>query len=109
MPPEQPTQTDAKKSGLPRRFHLSGTSCNITYGMKPNTRLALLTVCKRWYYFGLHAFYGLNTFAFSSLGEFGRFCTGIGEARRERIQHIELSNMSPKGHGTFLGSASCLA
>ncbi|KAI3536339.1 hypothetical protein CABS01_01212 [Colletotrichum abscissum] len=90
MPPEQPTQTNANRSGLPRRFHLSGTSCNITYGMKPNTRLALLTVCKRWYYFGIHAFYGLNTFAFSSLGEFGRFCTGIGEARRERIQHIEL-------------------
>ncbi|KXH45888.1 hypothetical protein CNYM01_08611 [Colletotrichum nymphaeae SA-01] len=90
MPPEQPTQTNANKSGLPRRFHLSGTSCNITYGMKPNTRLALLTVCKRWYYFGIHAFYGLNTFAFSSLGEFGRFCTGIGETRRERIQHIEL-------------------
>ncbi|KAK1713677.1 uncharacterized protein CLUP02_16569 [Colletotrichum lupini] len=90
MPPEQPTQTNANRSGLPRRFHLSGTSCNITYGMKPSTRLALLTVCKRWYYFGIHAFYGLNTFAFSSLGEFGRFCTGIGEARRERIQHIEL-------------------
>ncbi|EXF76678.1 hypothetical protein CFIO01_03489 [Colletotrichum fioriniae PJ7] len=90
MPPEQPTQTDSKRSGLPHRFHLSGTSCNITYSMKPNTRLALLTVCKRWYYLGIHAFYGLNTFAFSSLGEFGRFCTGIGEARRERIQHIEL-------------------
>ncbi|KXH59728.1 hypothetical protein CSAL01_02434 [Colletotrichum salicis] len=90
MPPEQPTQTDTKRSGLPHRFHLSGTSCNITYSMKPNTRLALLTVCKRWYYLGVHAFYGLNTFAFSSLGEFGRFCTGIGEARRERIQHVEL-------------------
>ncbi|KAL2879160.1 hypothetical protein SGCOL_005583 [Colletotrichum sp. CLE4] len=90
MPPEQPTQTDTKRSGLPHRFHVSGTSCNITYSMKPNTRLALLTVSKRWYYLGVHAFYGLNTFAFSSLGEFGRFCTGIGDARRERIQHVEL-------------------
>ncbi|OHE93472.1 hypothetical protein CORC01_11247 [Colletotrichum orchidophilum] len=90
MPPEQPTQTDRHRSGLPHRFHLSGKSCNITYSMKPNNYLALLTVCKRWHYLGIYAFYGLNTFAFSSLGEFGRFCTGIGEARRERIQHVEL-------------------
>ncbi|GKT70987.1 hypothetical protein ColTof4_03410 [Colletotrichum tofieldiae] len=89
-PPEEPTQTDLHRSGLPHRFHLSGRSCSVTYAIKPNEHLALLPVCKQWYYLGIHAFYGLNTFAFSSLGEFGRFCTGIGAARRERIQHVEL-------------------
>ncbi|EFQ35443.1 hypothetical protein CGRA01v4_13688 [Colletotrichum graminicola] len=90
MPPEEPTGTNVDRSGLPHRFHLSGKSCNVTYAIKPNMHLALLSVCKRWHYLGVHAFYGLNTFAFSSLGEFGRFCTGIGAARRERIQHVEL-------------------
>ncbi|EEY23169.1 conserved hypothetical protein [Verticillium alfalfae VaMs.102] len=42
------------------------------------------------HFLGVHAFYGLNTFAFSSLGEFGRFCRGIGSARAQRIQHIEI-------------------
>ncbi|GAW21915.1 hypothetical protein ANO14919_114420 [Xylariales sp. No.14919] len=31
-----------------------------------------------------------NTFAFSSLGEFGRFCSGIGKARTERLVNVEL-------------------
>lgn len=35
--------------------------------------------------------YGLNTFAFSSLGEFYRFGKGIGLPRLARIQHIELT------------------
>ncbi|KAK2030431.1 hypothetical protein LX32DRAFT_586697, partial [Colletotrichum zoysiae] len=90
MPPEEPTETNVDRSGLPHRFHLSGKSCNVTYAINPNEHLALLSVCKKWHYLGVHAFYGLNTFAFSSLGEFGRFCTGIGAARRERIQHVEL-------------------
>ncbi|GKT44065.1 uncharacterized protein ColSpa_04246 [Colletotrichum spaethianum] len=90
MPPKKPTQTNANRSGLLHRFHLSGTPCNVTYAINPNDHLALLSVCKQWHYLGVHAFYGLNTFAFSSLGEFGRFCTGIGAARRERIQHVEL-------------------
>ncbi|KAK6210985.1 hypothetical protein QIS74_10249 [Colletotrichum tabaci] len=90
IPPEDVTGTNAHRSGLPHRFHISGKSCNISYAIKPTEHLALLSVCKRWYYLGVHAFYGLNTFAFSSLGEFGRFCNGIGAARRQRIQHIEL-------------------
>ncbi|KZL87775.1 hypothetical protein CI238_06924 [Colletotrichum incanum] len=90
MPPEEPTQSNANRSGLLHRFHLSGRSCSVTYAIKPSKHLALLSVCKRWHYLGIHAFYGLNTFAFSSLGEFGRFCTGIGAARLERIQHVEL-------------------
>ncbi|RYP72018.1 hypothetical protein DL771_004487 [Monosporascus sp. 5C6A] len=49
-----------------------------------------LLVCKRWFFIGVHAFYGMNTFAFSSLGELGRFFRGIGRARLQRIQHVEL-------------------
>ncbi|WYZ35666.1 hypothetical protein EsH8_X_000313 [Colletotrichum jinshuiense] len=90
LPPEELPRTNVYSSGLLHRFHLSGKSCNITHAIKPHKHLALLSVCKRWHYLGIHAFYGLNTFAFSSFGEFGRFCTGIGPARRERIQHIEL-------------------
>ncbi|OLN95996.1 hypothetical protein CCHL11_07101 [Colletotrichum chlorophyti] len=90
VPPEEPAQSTIRRSGLLHRFHLSGQSCNITYALKPNKHLALLLTCKKWYYLGVHAFYGLNTFAFSSLGEFGRFVAGIGPARRQRIQHIEI-------------------
>ncbi|KAG7147375.1 hypothetical protein HYQ46_003779 [Verticillium longisporum] len=52
--------------------------------------LSILLVSKSVHFLGVHAFYGLNTFAFSSLGEFGRFCRGIGSARAQRIQHIEI-------------------
>ncbi|KAI2771688.1 hypothetical protein F4815DRAFT_488792 [Daldinia loculata] len=48
-----------------------------------------LLVCKRWYFIGVHAFYGANTFAFSSLGEWHRFCNGIGTARVQRLVNVE--------------------
>lgn len=48
-------------------------------------------MCKSFYFKGMHAFYGLNTFAFSSLGEFGRFCKGIGDRRASRLQYVELT------------------
>ncbi|KAL0934169.1 uncharacterized protein CTRU02_210968 [Colletotrichum truncatum] len=88
--PESPIEPDARKSGLLHRFHLSGASCNVSCAIKPNEHLRVLLVCKEWCFLGVHVFYGLNTFAFSSLGEFSSFCTGIGQARRERIQHIEM-------------------
>ncbi|TRX95496.1 hypothetical protein FHL15_003454 [Xylaria flabelliformis] len=53
----------------------------------PNGQL----VSKRWYYATAHLFYATNTFAFSSLGEFGRFCNGIKRARVERLVHVELT------------------
>lgn len=37
----------------------------------------------------MHLFYGVNTLAFSSFGEFDRFCAGSG-ARTQRIANIEL-------------------
>ena len=57
----------------------------------PQDVLKLLLVSKAFYFNGVHAFYGLNTFAFSSIGEFGRFCKGIGQERAARLQHLELT------------------
>lgn len=37
----------------------------------------------------MHLFYGLNTLAFSSFGEFDRFCAGSGP-RIQRIANLEL-------------------
>ncbi|KAJ8130241.1 hypothetical protein O1611_g3387 [Lasiodiplodia mahajangana] len=41
-------------------------------------------------YNGLDDLGATNTFAFSSLGEFGRFCNGIGKARVGRLVNVEL-------------------
>ncbi|TEA13360.1 hypothetical protein C8034_v005015 [Colletotrichum sidae] len=90
LDPYAAPEDTTSSSGLLHRFHLSGSSCSLTYAVKPSEHLALLLVCKRWYFMGVHVFYGLNTFAFSSMGEFSSFCCGIGKARRERIQHVEL-------------------
>ncbi|KAK9415157.1 hypothetical protein SUNI508_02005 [Seiridium unicorne] len=76
--------------GLPRRFVFGNQRGSAVPTWKPNDVLYPLLVCKRWLYIGGHAFYGMNTFAFSSLGEFGRFFTGIGQARAERVAHGEL-------------------
>ncbi|KAK6073940.1 hypothetical protein SCUP234_08537 [Seiridium cupressi] len=76
--------------GLPRRFVFGNQGEVIVPTWKPNDVLYPLLVCKRWLYIGVHAFYGMNTYAFSSLGEFGRFFTGIGPARAERVAHGEL-------------------
>ncbi|KAK9773120.1 hypothetical protein SCAR479_10242 [Seiridium cardinale] len=75
---------------LPRRFVFGNQRGSAIPTWKPNDVLYPLLVCKRWLYIGGHAFYGMNTFAFSSLGEFGRFFAGIGQARAERVAHGEL-------------------
>ncbi|KAF4922943.1 hypothetical protein CGCVW01_v004964 [Colletotrichum viniferum] len=90
LAPDEPVQPSSRRTGLLNRFHVSGSSCSVTYAIKPNEHLALFLVCKEWYFLGAHAFYGLNTFAFSSIGEFARFFRGIGKARSQRIQHVEL-------------------
>ena len=74
---------------LNRFFWGGNRQCVVSLAHRPNNVLRLLLVCKRWLYLGVHAFYGLNTFAFSSLGELGRFMRGIG-SRMERIVNIEL-------------------
>ncbi|KAK4201551.1 hypothetical protein QBC40DRAFT_171312 [Triangularia verruculosa] len=87
-----PAGEDPRRSGLRNFFFWGpGTDCVVnTGGHNPAEVLALLQVSKRMLWLGTHIFYGLNTFAFSSLGEFHRFCQGSGVARLERIQHIEL-------------------
>ena len=79
------------RSGLKNVFFWGKRECSITQdGINPQKVLGILTVCKRWHWLGTFLFYGLNTFAFSSLGEFARFCQGSGLVRIARIQHIEL-------------------
>ncbi|KAF3062357.1 hypothetical protein GL218_02930 [Daldinia childiae] len=78
------------ESQLPTRFHFGRSPCQIILAHKPNDVLKPLLVCRRWYFIGVHAFYGANTFAFSSLGEWHRFCNGIGPARVQRLVNVEL-------------------
>ncbi|KAK4100473.1 hypothetical protein N658DRAFT_535707 [Parathielavia hyrcaniae] len=79
------------RSGFKKLFFWGKRECSMSSdGHNPNEVLGVLGVSKRFYFIGAHIFYGLNTFAFSSLGEFGRFCQGIGLARLARIQHMEL-------------------
>ncbi|CAJ2505097.1 Uu.00g124910.m01.CDS01 [Anthostomella pinea] len=85
------------------RFHFGAKPCFIPRAPQPNHVLSPLLVCKRWLFIGSHAFYGANTFAFSSLGELRKFFTGIGKARAERIVNVELM-----WHGSILPRASRL-
>ncbi|KAI4603944.1 hypothetical protein KJ359_000066 [Pestalotiopsis sp. 9143b] len=77
-------------SGLPHRFAYGTRPWSIEESPRPDLELQPLLVSKRWLYLGVHAFYALNTFAFSSLGEFGRFFNGIGPQRTQRVAHVEV-------------------
>lgn len=92
-----------RRTGLLHRFHIGTRPCCLPLAHKPNNILRALLVSKRWLYIGVHAFYGTNTFAFSSLGELGKFFNGIGRARVERIQHIELM-----WHGNLMNPGATL-
>ncbi|TGJ81514.1 hypothetical protein E0Z10_g7253 [Xylaria hypoxylon] len=74
---------------FPSRFHIGDGPCCVAKADKPSRYLDYLLVCKRWYYVTAHLFYATNTFAFSSLGELGRFFNGIGKPRAERIVNVE--------------------
>ncbi|XXG95621.1 hypothetical protein Hte_001889 [Hypoxylon texense] len=89
-PSDFPTHNQENRSQLPKRFHFGTSPCQIRRARRPNDFLRPLLVCKRWYFIGVHAFYGANTFAFSSLGEWHRFCNGISAARVERIANVEI-------------------
>ncbi|KAI5866309.1 hypothetical protein GGS23DRAFT_617373 [Durotheca rogersii] len=87
-----------RRSYLPTGFHIGGvssssspTACVVARARRPDAVLAPLRVCRRWLFAGAHAFYGANTFAFSSLGEWYRFCAGVGRARVERLVHVEIA------------------
>lgn len=89
-PADFPQEDQEGRSQLLTRFHFGTSPCQVTLARKPNSVLSPLLVCKRWLFIGVHAFYGANTFAFSSLGEWHRFCNGIGAARVERLANIEI-------------------
>lgn len=74
---------------LLHRFHIGSAPVCLTHAIRPEVLLAPLIVCRSWNVMGCYVFYGLNTFAFSSLGEWGRFGAGIG-VRLQRLQSIEL-------------------
>lgn len=101
-PPNFPAENRERCSEIPHRFHWRNKKCCVSTAHKPANVLKEFLVCKRWCYIGVHAFYGNNTFAFSSLGELGRFFNGIGPARVARVRDIELfwhgSLMAPKEH-----------
>ncbi|KAH8903483.1 hypothetical protein BR93DRAFT_918150, partial [Coniochaeta sp. PMI_546] len=80
-------------SGMYNRFYWDNEKLlDLTAdAVDPQEVLGLLLVSKDFYFKGIHAFYGLNTFAFSSIGEFGRFCKGIGHQRAARLQFVELT------------------
>lgn len=78
------------RTGIKGRFFISEESISqlsLTHDtVDPNHILSPLSVCRKWAWYGIHIWYGRNTFAFSSLGEWDRFCNGIGEARVQRLQ-----------------------
>lgn len=65
---EAPMNLNQRPSYL-HRLHVGRTPVSIQFAPDPNVFLAPLLVCKKWHFWGSHIFYGLNTFAFSSLGE----------------------------------------
>lgn len=77
--------------GLPRLFHWGTDHCAMGNSQDPNKVLALLLVSKSFHHMGASCFYSKNTFAFSSLGEFGRFFHGIGPVRRQRVKRVSLT------------------
>lgn len=60
------------RESLMHKFHVGPqrvSSVSITHAKDPQDVLKFLLVCKQWHFLGCNLFYGLNTFAFSSLGE----------------------------------------
>lgn len=88
-------ELEPERTGIRGRFFFSRgqrTPVSLTHDtLDPNQCLAALLVSRKCAFFGIHIFYGRNTFAFSSLGEFGRAMEGWGAARVQRVQHIELT------------------
>ncbi|RDA85734.1 hypothetical protein CP532_5940, partial [Ophiocordyceps camponoti-leonardi (nom. inval.)] len=91
LPISEPDMSDiprnkARKLIYFRRFHFgTENDCH-----RPDKLLAPLLVNKNWHFWGCHYFYGNNTFAFSSLGEFERFAKGIGGSKIKLLTSLEL-------------------
>lgn len=85
----------ARSTGLRGRLYISKARrdyISLTHDTEdPQTVLAALSVCRKWCWFGCHAYYGVNSFSFSSISEFGRWCNGTGSARLSRVSNLELT------------------
>ncbi|KAH8776359.1 hypothetical protein F5883DRAFT_698809, partial [Diaporthe sp. PMI_573] len=101
-PTEFPSEQELRRSstGIKGRFFITSEQrsyLSLTYDTQsPNVVLAALAVSRRFCWYGIHVFYASNSFAFSSLGEMDRFATGIGAARWQRIQNVELAWIGAK-------------
>ncbi|KAK1759765.1 hypothetical protein QBC47DRAFT_338167, partial [Echria macrotheca] len=92
------TPPSERRSGLRGLFYWGPQSVSLARDCRrPSEVLRVLLVSKHFLFMGVHAFYGLNTFAFSSLGEMFRFCQGIGFARLDRLQHLEITFVGNQG------------
>lgn len=97
QPESFPSERQLRKAatGIRGRFFISKEdriSLSLTHDTEdPGTVLAALCVSRKFAWYGIHIFYGRNSFSFSSFGEMDRFATGSGPARWSRIQHIELT------------------
>lgn len=90
-PYEAPANLESARRLRGRIYISNGVRASISLTrdtISPGQLLSPLCVNRKWHFFGAHVFYGSNTFAFSSFGEFGRFCKGIGPARLQRIAHL---------------------
>lgn len=92
LDPYEPAADYRTARRLPGRIYISnGVQARISLTrdtLCPRRLLSPLCVNRKWHFFGAHIFYGTNTFAFSSFGEFGRFCKGIGQAKLQRIANL---------------------
>lgn len=92
LDPYEPSADSRTAQRLPGRIYISnGVRACISLTrdtLCPRRLLSPLCVNRKWHFFGAHIFYGTNTFAFSSFGEFGRFCRGIGQAKLQRIANL---------------------
>ncbi|PFH58900.1 hypothetical protein XA68_13067 [Ophiocordyceps unilateralis] len=91
LPLTEPNEADVPRDATGKlryfsRFHVGSELTS----HPPNQLLAPLLVNKNWHFWGCHFFYGNNTFAFSSLGEFGRFAAGIGPVKLRLLAAIDL-------------------
>ncbi|KAK2599383.1 hypothetical protein N8I77_011141 [Diaporthe amygdali] len=75
-------------TGIRGRFFISKedrVSISLSHDTEdPGTVLAALCVSRKFAWYGIHIFYGVNSFSFSSFGEMDRFATGSGPARWSR-------------------------
>lgn len=108
---DEPSPRPRSQSGLPPKLFVSNVrdgkqSVSLANAIDPAKLLQPLLTCKRWCFYLSHVFFALNTFGLSSLGELERWCNGIGPARVQRLQHLELNWKGGVQRAYFEGDSS---